>query len=116
MGTDGLTMPELERHLAEAQAFAERAKAHADGLQAIVDRRRHTHSTIDGIEEAIGLCVSILMDEELASRLREEKFRRLREVLDKVRQSPTAYRDVTRPHLVDLRSYLDDFELWRSRK
>ena len=110
MGLDGLTLDELEQQLRDAQEFASTAEDHKRRLEDILKRRRHAHATIDGIEEAIGLCVSILHDEELASLLRAEKFRRLREVLDKVRVSPTSYRDEDRRTLPGLREWMDGYE------
>lgn len=117
MAFDGLTIEDLEQDLAAAKEHLATAAQHKDRLEEILKRRKHAHSTLDGIEEAIGLCVSILHDEELASALREQKYRRLREVLDKVRQSPTAYRDeVGRRTLPGLREWLEEFEEFRRER
>jgi len=117
MGLEGLTIEELEREVAEAREHCETAERHKGQLEEILKRRRHAHATIDGIDEALGLCASMLMDEELAAELRQQKFRRLQEILGEVRESPTFYRDqADRRTLPNLRSWLAEFELFRSTR
>jgi len=114
--TTGWTTEDIERELRQAREQVRRAEEHKQDLESILKRKKHTHATRDGIEEAIALCVSILRDEELASLLREQKLWRLRDVLSKVHESPTAYKDEECHTLPGLREWLDDFEEYREAR
>ena len=74
-----------------------------DELEAVVDKRRHTHPTTAGIEDATAVFVELARREEdewlrlqAEAKYRHDRLRQGYEILGRVREGPLAY-DAERP-------------------
>jgi hypothetical protein len=59
------------------------------------DQRRHTHSTLAGLEDAIAIVLDLLLSQGLNEYVRYS-LNDLQEILSKIREGPNAY-DIDRP-------------------